>query len=86
MEHCGDKIPDSCADKCVEETDTNPSSRDQQDLQHLAPPLEVLAHHEDGGVEDHGHPHPDDEAVADEYLVPLTSEGGKETSEGGDHT
>ena len=84
MEHLKDKIPDSSSDKCIHEADANAPTRDHDDLEQLPPPLEVLAHHEGRGVEDHPDPEPDHEAVADEDLVPLGGERGEETAERGD--
>ena len=67
-----DKIPDSSSDEAVEETESDTTARDDHNLQQFSPPLEVLTHHQGGGVKDHANPNTNHQTIADEDLVPLT--------------
>ena len=62
--------------------ETEARGRGYHDLHGLPPPLEVLAHHQGGGVPHKAHPDTDDDAVAEDDLVELTGEGGEQTAEG----
>ena len=77
-------VPDEPPEDAGHDGDPQPRARHQEYLHQLPPPLEVLAHHQCGRVPGHAHAHPQDEAVAEEELVVLQSEGGEEAGQTGD--